>query len=83
MKMYVYMMGAPTCPPPYKRLQKFATWGSYIFARDWRTNLVILLMFKAFFSAMSTDFYQMILTKKLDKENWVYLKNHKFIFFPE
>ena len=32
---------------------------------------------------MSTDFYQMILTKKLDKENWVYLKNHKFIFFPE
>ena len=56
-------MGAPTCPPPYKRLQKVATLGSYIFARDWRTDLVILLMFKAFFLAVSTDFYQMILIK--------------------
>ena len=77
------MMGAPTCPPPYKRLQKLATLESYTFARDWRTNLVILLMFKALFSAISTDFYQMILTKKRDEKNQDYLKNHWFIFFPE
>ena len=82
MKTFVWW-GTPTCPPPYKRLQKLATLWSYTFARDWRTNLVILLMFKALFSAMSTDFYQMILTKKRDEKNQDYLKNHWFIFFPE